>query len=55
MSQLALDPRKKKNPKNATVTITTTVVVDHFVARDGQLTCRISTRTSWMNCLSRSG
>src|SRR6202142_4458293 len=36
---------QKYTPKNATVTVTT-IVVDHTSRRDGQLTCRISTRTS---------
>jgi hypothetical protein len=37
--------KKKYNPKNATVTVTTTVV-EITSAREGQFTWRISTRTS---------
>ena len=37
--------KKKYTPKNATVSATT-IVVEITFARDGQFTCRISTRTS---------
>src|SRR5277367_466823 len=46
--------KKKYTPKNATVTVTTTVV-EITSARDGQFTCRISTRTSCRNERNRFG
>src|SRR5580693_4669666 len=46
--------KKKYTPKNATVTVTT-MVVEITSARDGQFTCRISTRTSCRNERNRFG
>ena len=46
--------KKKYTPKNATVTVTT-IVVEITSARDGQFTCRISTRTSCRNERKRFG